>query len=163
MLYRLPIIFGTVSSALTLFLTFILFMKEYKTISFKKLEHNHEERTYLELVIFSTVHLFLMFGYFLLTYLWTGLLLCCSDHDKPSFNFSVWRVGFLFTGVGVNCYIFYKLLTTKIIINHEATVIGWILVMNMLLIIFVTSVNKCCKICKSDNKKIKESKYEELE
>jgi len=162
MLYKLPIIFGTISTTLTLFFTFVLFMKEYKTISFKKLEHNREERTYLELVIFSTVHLLLMFGYFLLTYLWTGLLLCCSDHDKPSFNFSVWRVGFIFTGISVNCYIFYKLLTNKIIINDEATAIGWILVINMLSIIFVTSVNKCCKLCKSD-KEIKKIKYEELE
>ena len=160
MLYKLPIIIGTVSSSITLVFSIILLIKEYKTISFKDI--NHDERTYLECVIYSTIYLFLMLGYFLMTYLWTGLLLCCSDHDKPSFSFSVYRVIFVFSGICVNSYIFYLLIKHKNIINDYATTTGWILVINMLFIILATSLNKIYKLCCNKENK-KESKYEEIE
>lgn len=144
MSYKIPKVLSCVSSMITTILVAVFLAKDYSNISIDNL--SSDEKIFTGVLIFSEIILGLTMIYLTFACIWSGIVLCCNDEDKTTFQFSFYKVLFLLGCIASNFYLFYVLVTNRIMIDNLITASGWLLVSNMFFICIVGIINKIYQI-----------------
>ena len=145
MAYKLPKCIGFITSFITCIVSGGLLIKEKDNISFNQL--TKDEKIFGGLLIFSEIFLLTLVSYFVLSCIWSGLVLCCNDRDNTVYQFSIYKILYLLGGIGAHIYLFITLLSNYIMINNDITISSWFLVGNLLFVFTVTTLNKIYNLC----------------
>ena len=145
MTYKFPKCFGFISSFITCIVAGGLLIKEKDKISFNDL--SKDDKIFGGILNFSEIFLFTLVSYFVLSCIWSGLVLCCNDRDTTTFQFSLYKVVYLLAGIASYIYMFVILCQNHMMISNDITLASWFLVGNFLFIVSVTSLNKVYNLC----------------
>lgn len=144
MSYKLPKTLSCISSILTSVLVAVFLANDYKNISIDDL--TYQEKLFTGFVIFSEINLGLIMFYIILSCMWSGMILCCNDEDTTTFQFSIYKILFILSGIGSNFYLFYRLIYESQIIDNLITASGWLLISNMFFVFLSTVTYKIYKL-----------------
>lgn len=145
MSYKFPKCIGFISSFITCIVAGGLLIKEKDNISFNDL--SKDDKIFGGILIFSEIFLFTLVSYFVLSCIWSGLMLCCNDRDTTVYQFSLYKVIYLLGGIASYIYMFVILCQNSIMISNDVTLASWFLVGNFLFVVGITSLNKVYNLC----------------